>query len=112
MHTEIMWRPGQQHKRKKFWRESLRNATTISGNSSQAKAASGLPWKPAQNAAKQLAATSEETNGGDGASSIRIVSDKSHCEVRDWLMTRPLIENSGRSGVAANIKVMHGSKYL
>lgn len=54
----------------------------------------------------------EETNGGDGASSIRIVSDKSHCEVRDWLMTRPLIENSGRSGVAANIKVMHGSKYL
>ena len=55
------------------------------------------------NAVKQLAVTSEETQGGESAS--RILSDKSHCEVRDWLMTRLLIDNSGRSGVAVNITV-------
>ena len=55
------------------------------------------------NAVKQLAVTSEETQGGESAS--RMLSDKSHCEVRDWLMTRLLIDNSGRSGVAANITV-------
>ena len=37
------------------------------------------------NAVKQLAVTSEETQGGESAS--RMLSDKSHCEVRDWLMT-------------------------
>ena len=55
------------------------------------------------NAVKQLAVTSEETQGGESAS--RMLSDKSHCEVRDWLMTCLLIDNSGRSGVAANITV-------
>ena len=55
------------------------------------------------NAVKQLAVTSEETQGGESAS--RMLSDKSHCEVRDWLMTRLLIDNSGRSGVAVNITV-------
>ena len=54
-------------------------------------------------AVKQLAVTSEETQGGESAS--RMLSDKSHCEVRDWLMTRLLIDNSGRSGVAAKITV-------
>ena len=34
-----------------------------------------------------------------------MLSDKSHCEVRDWLMTRLLIDNSGGSGVAANMTV-------
>ena len=52
------------------------------------------------NAIKQLAATSVETEGGENAS--RMLSDKSHCEVRDWLMTRLLIDNSG---VAANMTV-------
>lgn len=55
------------------------------------------------NAIKQLAATSVETEGGENA--IRMLSEKSHCEVRDWLMTRLLIDNSGRSGVAANMTV-------
>ena len=55
------------------------------------------------NAVKQLAVTSEETQGGESAS--RMLRDKSHCEVRDWLMTRLLIDNSGRSGVAVNITV-------
>ena len=55
------------------------------------------------NAVKQLAVTSEETQGGENAS--RVLSEKSHCEVRDWLMTRLLIDNSGRSGVAANMTI-------
>ena len=55
------------------------------------------------NAVKQLAVTSEETQGGENA--IRVLSEKSHCEVRDWLMTRLLIDNSGRSGVAANMTI-------
>ena len=54
------------------------------------------------NAIKKLAVTSVETEGGENAS--RMLSDKSHCKVRDWLMTRLLIENSG-SGVAANMTV-------
>ena len=53
------------------------------------------------NAVKQLAATSTETNRGNITE--KIISDKSHCEVRDWLMTRILIDNSGRSGVVANM---------
>ena len=53
------------------------------------------------NAVKQLAATSIETNRGDITE--KILGDKSHCEVRDWLMTRILIDNSGRSGVVANM---------
>ena len=53
------------------------------------------------NAVKQLAATSTETNRGDITE--KIISDKSHSEVRDWLMTRILIDNSSRSGVVANM---------
>ena len=53
------------------------------------------------NAVKQLAATSTETNCGNITEEI--ISDKSHCEVRDWLMTCILIDNSGRSGVVANM---------
>ena len=53
------------------------------------------------NALKQLAATSVETNRGDITE--KILSDKSHCEVRDWLITRILIDNNGRSGVVANM---------
>ena len=55
------------------------------------------------NAVKQLAVTSEEKQGGDNAS--RVLSEKSHCEVRDWLMTCLLLGNSGRSGVAANMTI-------
>ena len=44
-----------------------------------------------------------ETEGGENAN--RMLSDKSHCEVRDWLMTRLFIHNSGRSGVATNMIV-------
>ena len=40
-----------------------------------------------------------------GAEVQRIISDKTHCEVRDWLMTRLIIDNSGRSGVIANMTV-------
>ena len=53
------------------------------------------------NAVKQLAATSTETNRGNITE--KIICDKSHCEVRDWLMTCILIDNSGRSGVVANM---------
>lgn len=53
------------------------------------------------NAVKQLAATSTETNRGNITEEI--ISDKSHCEVRDWLMTCILIDNSGRSGDVANM---------
>ena len=55
------------------------------------------------NAVKQLGSSSEHTNGGRDVS--KILSDKSHCEVHDWLITRLLIDNSGRSGVAANMKI-------
>ena len=55
------------------------------------------------NAVKHLAVTSVKTHGGEDAS--RMLSDKCHCEVRDWLMTCLLIDNSGRSGVAANMTV-------
>ena len=55
------------------------------------------------NAIKQLASSSEQTSGGKDVS--KVLSDKAHCEVRDWLITRLLIDNSGRSGVAANMKV-------
>ena len=55
------------------------------------------------NAVKQLGSSSEHTNGGRDVS--KILSDKSHCEVRDWLITRLLVDNSGRSGVAANMKI-------
>lgn len=55
------------------------------------------------NAVKQLGSSSEHTNGGRDVS--KILSDKSHCEVRDWLITHLLIDNSGRSGVAANMKI-------
>ena len=52
---------------------------------------------------KELGATSVETNRG--AEVRRVVNDQTHCEVRDWLITRLLIDNSGRSGVAANLTV-------
>ena len=55
------------------------------------------------NAIKQLASSAEHTNGVKDVS--KVLSDKSHCEVRDWLMTRLLIDNSGRSGVASNMKI-------
>ena len=44
------------------------------------------------NAVKQLAATSTETNRGNITE--KILSDESHCEVRDWLMTCIVIDNS------------------
>ena len=50
------------------------------------------------NAVEQLAATSTETNSGDITE--KKISDKSHCELRDWLMTCILIDDS----VVANIK--------
>ncbi|CAH3155490.1 unnamed protein product [Pocillopora meandrina] len=34
-----------------------------------------------------------------------LVNDQTFCEVRDWLITRLIIDNSGRSGIAANITV-------
>jgi len=55
------------------------------------------------NAVKQLGSSSEHSSGGRDVS--KILSDKSHCEVRDWLITRLLIDNSGRSGIAANMKI-------
>ena len=55
------------------------------------------------NAIKKLATSSQETNKGSDIR--RIVNDKTHCEVRDWLITRLLIDNSGRSGVASGMKV-------
>ena len=55
------------------------------------------------NAIKQLASSAEHTNGVKDV--LKVLSDKSHCEVRDWLMTRLLIDNSGRSGVASNMKI-------
>ena len=55
------------------------------------------------NAVKQLGNSSKETSGGTEVQ--RVISDKTHCEVRDWLMTRLVIDNSGRSGVVANMTV-------
>ena len=55
------------------------------------------------NAIKKLATSSQETNKGTDIR--RIVNDRTHCEVRDWLITRLLIDNSGRSGVASGMKV-------
>ena len=55
------------------------------------------------NAVKQLGSSSKETSQGTVVQ--RIISDKTHVEVRDWLMTRLLIDNSGRSGVIANMTV-------
>ena len=52
---------------------------------------------------KELGATSVETN--QGAEVRRVVNDQTHCEVRDWLITRLLIDNNRRSGVAANLTV-------
>ena len=52
---------------------------------------------------KELGATSVETNRGTEVR--RVVTDQTHCEVRDWLITRLLLDNSGRSGVAANLVV-------
>lgn len=40
-----------------------------------------------------------------GGPRFKVISDKTHCEVRDWLMTRLVIDNSGRSGVVANMTV-------
>ena len=54
-------------------------------------------------AVKQLATTSEETNRG--AEVRRVINEQTHCKVRDWLITRVLIDNGGRSGVAANLTV-------
>ena len=55
------------------------------------------------NAVKQLGNSSKETSQGTEVQ--RIISDRTHCEVRDWLMTRLVIDNSGRSGVIANMTV-------
>lgn len=55
------------------------------------------------NAVKQLGNSSKETSQGTEVQ--RIISDKTHVEVRDWLMTRLLVDNSGRSGVIANMTV-------
>lgn len=35
----------------------------------------------------------------------KVLSDASYCEVRDWLLTCLIVDNSGRSGVAANLKI-------
>ena len=55
------------------------------------------------NAVKQLGNSSKETR--EGTEVQRIISERTHCEVRDWLMTRLVIDNSGRSGVIANMTV-------
>ena len=55
------------------------------------------------NAIKQLGNSSKETSQGTEVQ--RIINDRTHCEVRDWLMTRLAIDNSGRSGVIANMTV-------
>ena len=55
------------------------------------------------NAVKQLASSSSQTHGGEQVT--KVLSDASYCEVRDWLMTRLIVDNSGRSGVAANLKI-------
>lgn len=55
------------------------------------------------NAIKQLGNSSKETSQGTEVQ--RIINDRTHCEVRDWLMTRLVIDNSERSGVIANMTV-------
>lgn len=35
----------------------------------------------------------------------KVLSDVSNCEVHDWLMTHLIVDNSGRSGVAADLKI-------
>ena len=55
------------------------------------------------NAIKQPGNSSKETSQGTEAE--RIINDRTHCEVRYWLMTRLIIDNSGRSGVIANMTV-------
>ena len=55
------------------------------------------------NAVKQLASSSAQTLGGQQVT--KVLSDVSYCEVRDWLLTRLIVDNSGRSGVAANLKI-------
>ena len=55
------------------------------------------------NAVKQLASSSAQTQGGEQVT--KVLSDASYCEVRDWLMTRLIVDNSGRSGVTANLKI-------
>lgn len=55
------------------------------------------------NALKQLARTSAKSNRGKDPN--KILSEKSHCELRDWLMTGLLIDNSERNGVVANVTI-------
>ena len=55
------------------------------------------------NTIKQLGSASEQTNRGENVQLL--INDRTHCEIRDWLITRLLIDNSGRSGVAANMTV-------
>ena len=55
------------------------------------------------NAVKQLASSSAQTLGGEQVT--KVLSDASYCEVHDWLLTRLIVDNSGRSGVAANLKI-------
>ena len=76
----------------------------IIGNSCQAKTSTRYVCHGSlhMNAVKQLAATLSETNSGDITE--KIISNKSHCEVRDWLMTCILIDNIGRHSVVANMK--------
>lgn len=47
--------------------------------------------------------SSAQTQGGEHLT--KVLSDMLHCEVHDWLMTRLLIDSSGRSGVAVNSKI-------
>lgn len=37
---------------------------------------------------------------------IKVFSDVFYCEVRDWLMIRFIVDNSGRSGVIVNLKII------
>lgn len=55
------------------------------------------------NAIKQLGNWSKETSQGTEAE--RIINDRTHCEVRYWLMIRLVIDNSGGSGVIASMTV-------
>jgi hypothetical protein len=55
------------------------------------------------NTIKQLGSASEKNNSGEEAPVL--MNDQKHCEVRDWLITRVLIDNSGRSEIAANMTV-------
>lgn len=55
------------------------------------------------NAVKQLGNSSKKTSQGTEVQ--RIISDRTHCGVRDCLMTRLIINNSGRHGVISNMTV-------